>query len=68
MAGDGVFRVFLQGYGLTLTPELSHALAGYRLIWNLGALVYEHRACGDWFDSYRQGIEAAIAILTPRAP
>lgn len=63
MAGPTAFASFLSGYGLPLTPELGRVLTGYRLVWNIDALVYEFRAQGDWFDRYRSGIRAAVAEL-----
>lgn len=63
MAGPAAFARFLSGYGTILTPELGRVLAAYRLVWFIDALVYEFRAQGNWFDSYRSGIRAAVAEL-----
>jgi aminoglycoside phosphotransferase (APT) family kinase protein len=63
MAGTDTLEAVLSGYGSRLTPELSRALAGYRLVWNIDALTYEYRAGGDWFDAYRRGIATAVAEL-----
>lgn len=64
MAGPSAFSAFMSGYGLPLTPELDRSLTAYRLVWNLDALVYEFRAGGSWFDTYRTGIRAAVDHLT----
>lgn len=63
MAGTDTLEAILSGYGSRLTPELDRALAGYRLVWNIDALTYEHRAGGDWFDAYRRGIATAVTEL-----
>lgn len=63
MAGPAAFATFMSGYGLAVTPELGRALAGYRLVWNIAALTYEYRADGDWFDTFRSGIAAAVHDL-----
>lgn len=68
MAGATAFAIFMSGYGMTPTPDLGRVLAAYRLVWNIDALDYEHRAQGSWFDSYRSGIQAAVTELTGRAP
>lgn len=44
MAGPTAFKSFMTGYGMTLTPDLGRVLAAYRLVWNIDALDYEHRA------------------------
>jgi hypothetical protein len=56
MSGPTVTTAFLEGYGVRITGNLSARLARYRLLWNIGALTYEHRAGGDWFDAYRDRI------------
>ena len=63
MAGMDTLEPFLDGYGSAMTPELSRALTAYRLVWNVDALHYEYLAGGDWFASYRQGVESAVACL-----
>jgi hypothetical protein len=63
MAGTEAFTSVLTGYGLALTDDLNRSCAAYRLVWNLDALRYEFAAGGDWFDSYRRGMESAINSL-----
>lgn len=63
MAGGAALDGFLSGYGLPMTAELSRAFTAYRLVWNLDALLYEYRAGGDWFASYREGAELAVSSL-----
>jgi aminoglycoside phosphotransferase (APT) family kinase protein len=64
MSGPSVTTAFLDGYGLEATGEISDTLARYRLLWNLSALGYEHRAGGDWFDVYRDRVRDDIDRLT----
>ena len=64
MSGPTVTAAFLDGYGLEATAEVQETLARHRLLWNLSALTYEHRAGGDWFDAYRDGIRADVRRLT----
>ncbi len=64
MSGPSVTAAFLDGYGLEATAEVQDTLARHRLLWNLSALTYEHRAGGDWFDAYRDGIRADVGRLT----
>ena len=56
MSGPTVTAAFLEGYGVRINTDLSERLARYRLLWNIGALSYEYRAGGDWFDAYRDRI------------
>jgi len=61
MAGAGIFRPVLAGYGLDLDAELGRTLALYRAIWRVGSLHYELMASGDWFDAYRRPLLAWAA-------
>ena len=63
MSGPAVTTAFLEGYGVQINTELSERLARYRLLWNIGALSYEYRAGGDWFDAYRIRIRDETAQL-----
>jgi aminoglycoside phosphotransferase (APT) family kinase protein len=56
MAGSDVTAAFLDGYGIAVDTDLHDRFARYRLCWNVGALSYEYRAGGDWFDVYRARI------------
>jgi hypothetical protein len=56
MSGPTVTAAFLEGYGVGINTDLFERLARYRLLWNIRALSYEHRAGGDWFDAYRDRI------------
>jgi hypothetical protein len=56
-------EAFLAGYELRLTDALVDRLARYRILWNVAALTYEHRAGGDWFDVYRERIRADVRRL-----
>ncbi|AVT28294.1 hypothetical protein C6361_00905 [Plantactinospora sp. BC1] len=60
MAGQEILSAFLDGYGLSLTPELGDNIRAYRLLWNLAALAFEFSAGGDWFDFYRRNIQADL--------
>ena len=64
MARPGVTAAFLDGYGGPIDTDLHDRLARYRLCWNVGALSYEHRAGGDWFEVYRARILDDITFLT----
>lgn len=63
MSGPTVTSAFLEGYGVRIDTDLSERLARYRLLWNIGALDYEYRAGGDWFDAYRDRIRHDTAQL-----
>ena len=63
MSGPTVTAAFLEGYGVRINTDLSERLARYRLLWNIGALSYEYRAGGDWFDAYRDRIRDEAAQL-----
>ena len=56
MSGPTVTGAFLEGYGVRINTNLAERIARYRLLWNIGALSYEHRAGGTWFDAYRDNI------------
>ena len=58
MSGEPVTTAFFEGYGQEIDEHLARRLARYRLLWNIGALSYEYRAGGDWFDVYRDRIRA----------
>ena len=64
MSGPSVTAAFLDGYGLEPTDEVMDTLARHRLLWNLSALGYEHRAGGDWFDVYRGRVRDDVDRLT----
>lgn len=64
MSGAEALRAFSVGYGIDLTPTLRRALARYRILHNVGALTYEYRAGGDWFDVYRNRVSQDVALLT----
>lgn len=63
MAGDRQLALLLEGYGGHPGPAARTRLAAYRLLWNARALVYEHRAGGDWFEAYRDGVRADLRVL-----
>ena len=63
MSGPSVTTAFLDGYGIEATPRCrtpwpAIASCGTSARW------YEHRAGGDWFDAYRDGIRADVGRLT----
>ena len=60
MAGTAITEAFLAGYERRLTDDLGDRLARYRILWDVSALSYEHRAGGDWFDVYRQRLRADV--------
>jgi len=64
MSGPSVTAAFLDGYGLEATDDVSDMMARYRILWNLTALAYEHRAGGDWFDVYRDRVRDDVGRLT----
>lgn len=64
MSGPSLTSAFLDGYGLTATDEVLDSLARHRILWNLSALGYEHRAGGDWFDAYRDRVREDVDLLT----
>ncbi|HEU4547657.1 MAG TPA: aminoglycoside phosphotransferase family protein [Microlunatus sp.] len=64
MSAPSVTAAFLDGYGLEPTAEAMDTLARQRLLWNLSALGYEHRAGGDWFDVYRDRVRDDVDRLT----
>ncbi len=64
MSGPSVTTAFLDGYGLEATADVRDTLARHRILWNLSALVYEHRAGGDWFDAYRDRVREDVFRLT----
>ncbi|MFT4163725.1 MAG: aminoglycoside phosphotransferase family protein [Microlunatus sp.] len=64
MSGAGALQAFSVGYGIDLTPVLHRRLARYRILHNVGALTYEYRAGGDWFDVYRNRVSQDVELLT----
>ena len=64
MSAPSVTTAFLDGYGLEATAQAMDTLARHRLLWNLSALGYEHRAGGDWFDVYRDRVRDDVDRLT----
>jgi len=64
MSGPSITAAFLDGYGLEATDPVLDTLARHRLLWNLTALGYEHRAGGDWFDVYRDRVRDDVDRLS----
>lgn len=64
MSGGDALRAFSAGYGIDLAPALHQKLARYRILHNVGALTYEFRAGGDWFDVYRNRVSQDVESLT----
>ena len=64
MSGAEALQAFSVGYGIDLTPVLRRKLARYRILHNIGALTYEYRAGGDWFDVYRNRASQDVELLT----
>lgn len=64
MSGAEALQAFSVGYGIDLTPVLRRKLARYRILHNIGALTYEYRAGGDWFDVYRNRVSQDVELLT----
>lgn len=64
MSGAEALQAFSVGYGIDLTPGLHRKLARYRTLHNVGALTYEYRAGGDWFDVYRNRVSQDVESLT----
>lgn len=67
MSGPEALQAFAAGYGIDLTPALDQMLARYRILWNIAALTYEHRAGGDWFDVYREMVRRDTELTTSRS-
>lgn len=67
MSGPEALRAFSAGYGIELTPTLHRTLARYRILHNVGALTYEYRADGDWFDVYRERVRKDTELLVDLA-
>jgi len=67
MSGPEALQAFSAGYGIELTPTLHRTLARYRILHNVGALAYEHRAGGDWFDLYRERVRRDTELLVDLA-
>lgn len=65
MAGPELFAALADGYGLGTAEahDLAPTLAGYRMLFNLHALISELDHDGDWFDAYRDNLAADVAIL-----
>ena len=66
MSGPEALQAFAAGYGIDLTPALDQMLARYRILRNIAALTYEHRAGGDWFDVYREMVRRDTELTTSR--
>ena len=67
MTGRDALTAFAAGYGVALTPAVREVLGRYRVLWNVAALSYEHRAGGDWFDVYRQRLLDDVRLLADRS-
>lgn len=65
-SGPAATNAFLAGYGMEPTPGLDMVLARYRVLGDVAALTYEHRAGGDWFDVYRDRIKTDTMNIAAR--
>jgi aminoglycoside phosphotransferase (APT) family kinase protein len=57
------FRAIVDGYPGADDAAVSRLLPIYRVLWNVRALAYEHRAGGDWFAAYQDRIAADLDLL-----
>ena len=64
LVGEESMESLVTGYELDLDTDLKVTFAVYRIIRMITALLYELRADGDWFATYRACIESDLTLLT----
>lgn len=64
-AGSQAFDLVLRGYqaDIALTADDAAGIIFYRVLWSMLALVWEHRAGGDWFQGHLDAITAGLSDL-----